>query len=113
MTLSMSRVVASTSNSGLRAPGAPTSASTAVPPRSGLGAVATGWQPMTMTAANKTAAVRRLREMLSYPYVGHRADQERGHENPGRPVDLPLEAPAGPIPAPQPTITTADRAAQA
>src|SRR5665213_4540556 len=99
MTLSMSRVVASTSNSGLRAPGAPTSASTAVPPRAGLGAVATGWQPMTMTAATTTAAARRLREMLSNPYVGDRADQERGDETPCRPVDLPLEPPAGSIPA--------------
>src|SRR6266850_4664875 len=112
----MSRVVASTSNRGLRTPGAPTSASTAVPPRAGFGAVATGWQPMSATAASAAAAASRLTRMRSQPVrdpdVGHRADQEGGDENPGRPVDLALQAAARPVTPAQPSIAAADGAAQ-
>src|ERR1700694_521623 len=113
MTLSMSRVVASTSNRGLRGPGAPTSASTAVPPRAGLGAVATGWQPMSATAAIATTAARRLPKMSLHPYVGQRADQECRDKDPRRPVDLAFQAAAGPVPAAHATIATANRAAKA
>src|SRR5712691_1959934 len=113
----MSRVVASTSKSGLSTPGAPTSASTAVPPRAGFGAVATGVQPMSTTAASAAAAASRLTRMSSQPVrdpdVGNRADQEGGDENPRRPVDLALEAPARPITAAEPAIAAADGATQA
>src|SRR5439155_6515231 len=110
----MSRVVASTSNSGLRTPGAPTKASTAVPPRAGLGAVATGWQPITnATVAIAAAAASRLLEMSPHPYVGQRAHQEGNDQDPGRPVNLPLESAAGSIPAAQPTVTAADGATKA
>src|SRR3989442_3944712 len=110
----MSRVVASTSNSGLRTPGAPTKASTAVPPRAGLGAVATGWHPMTnATVAIAAAAARRLLEMSPHPYVGQRAHQEGNDQDPGRPVNLPFESAAGSIPAPPPPPTPPRRATQA
>src|ERR1700694_926481 len=113
MSLSTSRVVASTSNNGLRTPAAPTRASTAAPPRAGLGTVATGWQPMSTTAAIAAVAAMRLPEMSLHPYVGHRTDQESGDEDPCRPVDLPLEPAAGPIPTAEPPISAADGATQA
>src|SRR3977135_390508 len=116
MTLLMSRVVASTSNSGLRTPGAPTTASTAVPPRAGLGAVATGWQPMSTTAALAAAAAKRLtgmsRQPVGYPDARQGREKEGADEHPCRPVDLSLEAAAGPVPAAKPAVSAADRAAQ-
>ncbi len=57
MTLSTSRVVSSCSNSGLSAPGVPTSASTAVPPFAGLGAVAIGWQAHRKSAASAATEI--------------------------------------------------------
>src|SRR5487761_1028842 len=117
MTLSTSRVVASTSNRGFSTPGAPTSASTAVPPRLGFGAVATGWQPMSTTAASAAEAARRLTRMSSQPIgdpdVGDRGDQEGGGEHPRGPVDLTLEAPARPVPAAESPIAAADGATKA
>src|SRR5487761_161854 len=117
MTLSTSCVVASTSNRGLRTPGAPTSASTAVPPRAGFGAVATGWQPMSTTAASATAAASRLLRMCGQivgdPDVGDRTSEEGGDEDPRRPVDLTLEAAAGPIAPAEAAVAAADGAAKA
>src|SRR5665213_1725129 len=116
MTLSTSRVVASTSNSGFSTPGAPTSASTAVPPRAGFGAVATGWQPKSTTAASATAAASRLLRMSGQPVgdpdVGNRADQERAGKDPRRPVDLALQPTARPITSAQPAIAASDSATQ-
>src|SRR5487761_659692 len=117
MTLSTSCVVASTSNRGLSTPGAPTNASTAVPPRAGFGAVATGWQPMSTTAASAVAAARRLSRMSSDPVgdpdIRDRADQERGDEDPRRPVDLALQPASRPITSANSPIAATDSATQA
>src|ERR1700730_18331139 len=112
MTLSTSCVLASASNNGLRTPDAPTSASTAVPPRAGFGAVATGWHASSTTAAATMAAARRLLRMSRHPDVGQGAHQEPRSEDPGRPVDLPLETAAGSIPSAESTVSAADRPAQ-
>src|SRR5260370_11998842 len=101
----MSRAESLTSTSGLRTPGWPTSASTAVPPRAGLGTVATGWQAARASAAATAAVTRRLRELMGLDVrEDDGAHQERGGKDPGRPVDLPLQPPAGAgTPAPPPT----------
>src|ERR1700682_2952691 len=114
MRLSTSRVLSTDSKRGFRTPAAPTSASTAVPPRAGLGTVAPGWHP---TSANDTAAHAAARicllEMGSYPDEGQRANQERGDKNPRRPVDLALQAATGAIPAAAAPIASTDRATKA
>src|SRR5258708_32010829 len=104
MRLSTSRVLSTDSKSGLSTPAAPTSASTAGPPRAAFGTVATGWHPTRARTTAAAAAVNsRLREMGSHPDEGQRADQEGGGEHPGRPVDLALQPAAGAInPAPPP-----------
>src|SRR5579859_8044332 len=112
MTLSTSRVVSSCSNSGFSAPGAPTSASTAVPPRAALGTVAIGWHPARASAA-KAMAARPLLQMSVHPDVGDRADQECGGDDPGGPVDLPLEAAACAVTAADAAVAAADRPSQA
>src|SRR5579872_301130 len=100
MTLSTSRVVSSCSNSGLSAPGVPTSASTAVPPRAALGTVAIGWHAATRSTAVTATAIpaawlrRALLRMSRHPDVGDRADEKGGRDDPGGPVDLALQAPA-------------------
>src|ERR1700686_3855677 len=114
MTLSTSLVLSTDSKSGLRTPAAPTSASTAVPPRAGFGTVATGWQPRRTTTAASAAVSRRLSEITG----SQRGEDDRTHEegndqDPGRPVDLALQAAACPIPAAAPVAATADRAAEA
>src|SRR5207247_6792636 len=91
--------------------GWPTSASIAVPPFAGLGTVATGWHPAIASTAAKAAAAR-LREMRYHPDVGDRADQECGHDDPRRPVDLALEAAPAPISAHDAVAAAADRAAE-
>src|ERR1700716_2030502 len=114
MRLSTSRVLSTDSKSGLRTPAAPTSASTAVPPRAGFGTVATGWHPTRARATAAPAAVSsRLLEMGSHPDEGQRADQEGGGEHPRRPVDLALEPAAGGIPAAAPRAPTTKRSPQA
>src|ERR1700682_5948667 len=114
MRLSTSRVLSTDSKRGLRTPAAPTSASTAVPPRAGFGTVATGWHPPSARATVASAAANsRLLEMGSHPDEGQRADQEGGGEHPGRPVDLALEPAAGVIPAAAPITATADGSAEA
>src|SRR3981081_3656320 len=114
MTLLTSRVLSTVSKSGFRTPGGPTSASTAVPPRAGLGTVATGWHPTSASdAAAHAAASIRLLEMGSYPDEGQRADQESGDEHPRGPVDLALQAAAGAIAAAPAVATTADRSSEA
>src|SRR5712691_3222740 len=99
MTLSTSRVLSTVSKSGLSTVALPTNASTAVPPRAGLGTVATGWHPINTTTSAAAPAESRLREMRSHPDERERADQECGDKDPGGPVDLSLETSAGPIPA--------------
>src|ERR1700688_2311003 len=114
MRLSTSRVLSTVSNSGFSTPAAPTSASTAVPPPAGCGTVATGVQA---TSANTTAAIAavtcRLLEMGSHPDEGQRADKEGGDEDPGRPVDLALQAATRAIPAAEPAVASADRSSEA
>src|SRR5579859_1927904 len=110
MTLSTSRVVSSCSNSGFSAPGDPTSASTAVPPRAALGTVAIGWHAAMARAAMATAA-HPLR-MSRHPDVGDRADEECRRDDPGGPVDLALEAPARPVSTADAAVTASDRPAQ-
>src|SRR5215475_10546221 len=97
MTESTSRVVSSCSKSGLRAPGVPTSASTAVPPFAGFGTVAIGWHPYVSSAESartEIPAMRviRLLDIGRDPDVGHRGDQKGDRDDPGRPVDLALQA---------------------
>src|SRR5579872_6195953 len=121
MTASTSREVSSFSKSGFRAPGVPMSASTAVPPLAGFGTVAMGWHAPTSSssAAPSTeilAAVPRvsgLLEMRRDPDVGHGRHEERHRDDPGRPVDLALEAAPRPVAAAQPLAAAADRPAQA
>src|SRR5438093_2037244 len=118
ITLSTSRVVSSCSNSGLRGPGEPTSASTAVPPFAGLGSVAMGWQAATASTATRPSAApatrvkRKTLLELRHPDVGDRADEEGEYDDPGGPVDLTLEAAARPITATEAVAPTSDRPAQ-
>src|SRR2546421_1927429 len=113
MRLSTSRVLSFVSNSGLSTVGCPTSASTAVPPRAGFGTVATGWHAVSpRAAANATAKNLRL-EMRCHPDVGDGADQESGHEDPRRPVDLALEAAPRAVSAAKTVPAAADGAAEA
>src|SRR5258708_24952664 len=96
MTLSTSLVLSTDSKSGFRTPAVPTSASTAVPPRAGFGTVATGWQPTRTTTAASAAVTSRLSEITG----SQRGEEDRAHEegddqDPGRPVDLALQAAAG------------------
>src|SRR5205807_2664811 len=113
MRLSTSRVLALVSNRGLSTDGWPTSASTAVPPRAGLGTVATGWHPASARTAANAATQRLPREMRRHPDVGYRADEERDDQDPGGPVDLALEAAPGAVPAAEPGVAAADRPAEA
>src|SRR5713226_1719385 len=108
MTLSMSRVVSTDSNSGLSGPATPTRASTAVPPRAGLGTVATGWHPPSAITAAIAAMRNRLPVMGFQVDVGDRADQEGHDQDPGRPVDLALQAAAGAVTAAQPAVPATD-----
>src|SRR5258707_8867853 len=117
MTLSTSRVVSSSSNRGFSAPGVPIRASTAVPPLAAFGTVAIGWQADTTSASAKTeiptirdTGLRTL--MRRHPDDGYGADQEGGHDDPGGPVDLALEAAARAVTAAQAVATTTDRAAE-
>src|SRR5260221_13131587 len=95
MTLSTSRVLSTVSNSGLSTVALPTNASTAVPPRAGLGTVATGWHPINTSTSAAAPVASRLREMRSHPDEGKRTDQEGGDQHPGGPVDLALRPAAG------------------
>src|SRR6266511_4758177 len=95
MTALTSRVLSLDSNRGFRMVAGPTSASTAVPPRAGLGTVATGWHPPRARTAANAAAAPLLRQMRRNPDVGNRADEKTGDQDPGRPVDLPFEASPG------------------
>src|SRR5437879_4841504 len=113
MRLSTSRVLALVSNSGLSTDGWPTSASTAVPPRAGLGTVATGWHPASARTAANAATKSLPREMRRHPDVGYRADEERDDQDPGGPVDLAPEAAPGAVPAAEPGVAAADRPAEA
>src|SRR5205807_521661 len=113
MRLSTSRVLALVSNSGLSTDGWPTSASTAVPPRAGLGTVATGWHPASARTAANAATTRLPREMRRHPDVGYRADEERDDQDPRGPVNLALEAAPGAVPAAEPGVAAADRPAEA
>src|SRR5882672_271434 len=97
MTLSTSRVLSTDSKSGLSTFAPPTNASTAVPPRAGLGTVATGWHPINTSTSTAAPVESRLREMRSHPDERERADQEGGDQHPGGPVDLALETSAGAI----------------
>src|ERR1700674_798401 len=101
MTLSTSRVLSTDSNSGFRTPAAPTRASTAVPPRAGLGTGATGWHPTRATVTAAIAAMsRRLPEITGSQRCEHdRADEESDDQDPRGPVDLALQAPTGAVAA--------------
>src|SRR5438477_11608567 len=99
MRLSTSRVLALVSNSGLSTDGWPTSASTAVPPRAGLGTVATGWHPASASTAANAATTRLPREMRLHPDVAYRADEERDDQDPRGPAHLTPESPPRPLPA--------------
>src|SRR6266849_2953271 len=112
MRLSTSRVLSLDSNSGLSTLGCPTRASMAVPPRAAFGTVATGWQaPRTRTAAN-AAAISLCLEMRRDPDVGDRAGEEGDDNDPGRPVDLALEAATGPVPTAEPGVAATDGATE-
>src|SRR5450759_287634 len=116
MRLSTSRVLSTDSNSGFRTSAAPTSASTAVPPRAGLGTVATGWHPTSATtpSAANAAPRNRLSEITgSQRGEDDGADQESDGQHPCRPVDLALKAAARAIPATAPVAASADRSAKA
>src|ERR1700693_1052557 len=115
MTLSTSRVLSTDSNSGFKTPAAPTSASTAVPPRAGFGTVATGWHPTSATTIAAIAAMRcRLPEITgSQRGEDDRARQEGDNQDPGGPVDLALQAAAGAIATARSVATSADRSAEA
>src|SRR5260370_16703894 len=104
MMLSTSRVLSTDSKSGFRTPAAPTSASTAVPPRAGFGTVATGWHPTSATTIAAIAATRgRLPEITgSQRGEDDRAHHERNDQAPGRPLDLPLQSAPPAIPPPLP-----------
>src|SRR5256885_6350193 len=118
MTLSTSRVVSSSSNRGLSAPGVPIRASTAVPPFAAFGTVAIGWQADSTRASAKTA-IPTIRDtglrtlMRRHPDDGYGADQEGRHDDPRGPVDLALEAATRAVTAAQPVATATDRAAEA
>src|SRR5260370_17506754 len=107
MRLSTSGVRWTASKSGLRTPAAPTSASTAVPPRAAFGTVATGWHPTRARTTAAAAAVNsRIREMGSHPDEGQRADQEGGGVHPARTVVFaPPPAPV-PVTPPPPAPAT-------
>src|SRR5579859_1177552 len=114
MTLSTSRVLSSFSKSGFNTEAAPTSASTAVPPRAGFGTVATGWHAMSVNAAVKAAAASRLREIVgSHVRQRDRADKEGRGQDPRGPVDLTFQAPAGAIATADAVPAPADRAPEA
>src|SRR5438270_8026482 len=120
MTASTSRVVSSCSKSALRAPGVPTSASTAVPPLAGFGTVAIGWHALTSSSAIPSteipAAFPRdsgLLEMRRDPDVAHRRDEEGHRDDPRRPVDLALEPAPGPVATAQAVAAAADRPTEA
>src|ERR1041384_121878 len=101
MTRLTSRVLSFVSNSGLRTVAWPTSASTAVPPRAGFGTVATGWHPTSARAAANAAAADLRPRMRRHPDVRDRADEKAGDQDPGGPVDLPLETASRPVAAAQ------------
>src|SRR5579864_696757 len=116
MRLSTSRVLSTDSNSGFSTPAAPTSASTAVPPRAGFGTVATGWHPTRATtpSAARAALRRRLSEITgSQRGEDDRAHQEGDDEHPRGPVDLALQAATSPVPASAAVAASTDRSAQA
>src|SRR4029077_7782199 len=128
MTLSTSWVLASPSNSGLRMVGEPTRASTAVPPRWGLGGVTGDWHPASAIAAATAPANQMsptfgvpatasrdcaLAEMSFHPDVGDRAHEKAARQDPRGPVDLALETPAGAVAAATRIAAAADRPAQA
>src|SRR6267142_1780307 len=108
MTLSTSRVLSTVSKRGFSTLAPPTNASTAVPPRAGLGTVATGWHPINTRTSAAAPAEARLSEMRSHPDECERADQEGGDQHPRGPVDLALETPAGAIPAASSVAASAD-----
>src|SRR5712664_578288 len=114
MTLSTSRALSSASNSGFSTPARPTSASTAVPPRAGLGTVATGWHATSATSTMPATRSRRndLLRMSRHPDVAQRAQKKRDRQHPRGPVDLPLQPAAGAVPAAQPVTAAADGAAE-
>src|SRR2546430_15434060 len=87
----------------------PISASTAVPPRAGLGTVATGWHAPTTRTIASAATMNLRREMRCHPDVGHRADQEGCDEDPGGPVDLKHEAAPRAVASAEPVAAAADR----
>src|ERR1700682_3327770 len=115
MTLSTSRVLSTDSKSGFSTPADPTSASTAVPPRAGLGTVATGWHATSATATAAVAAMsRRLPEITgSQRGEDDRADEEGDDKHPRGPVDLALQAAAGAVSAAVPVPPSADSSAKA
>src|SRR6267142_1971577 len=108
MTLSTSRVLSTVSKRGFSTVALPTNASTAVPPRAGLGTVATGWHPINTSTSAAAPVASRLREMRSHPDEGKRTNQEGGDQHPGGPVDLALEPAAGAIPATSSVAASAD-----
>src|SRR3989442_15401337 len=112
MTLSTSRGLSHSPKRGLRTPARPASASTAVPPRAGLGAVATGTQLANATAINAVAPARNLLGMCRHPDVGDRTDEEGRGQHPCGPVDLALEAATCAVPTAQSVAAAADRATQ-
>src|SRR5947199_7190243 len=107
------RVLAVVSNRGLSTVGWRTNAATAVPPRAGLGTVATGWHATSARAAANAAAKRLRLEMRRHPDVGDGADQETDDQDPRRPVDLALEAAPRAVPAAKTVPAAADRATKA
>src|SRR5207253_7037268 len=60
------------------------------------------------TAASRAAALLLLAEVLPDPDVGNRADEERGDDDPGGPVDLPLQTPPRAVATTKPVASAAD-----
>src|SRR5205823_1138815 len=71
------------------------------------------WHAATAKAAMAAAARAPPLRMSRHPDVGDRADEERGRDDPGGPVDLALEAAARAVTAADAAVAAADRPSQA
>src|ERR1700737_4929662 len=115
----MSRALSSTAKRGLSDGASPTTPPPPVPPRCGpcLRMAAAGSQAATTARLSASAAIsparRRLLGMSADPDVGDGDDEERGHHDPGRQIDLALEAPPRAVAAADSPVTAPDRAPEA
>src|SRR5260370_17716457 len=105
MGLGTSRALWRAPKGGFSAPARRTSASTAVPPRAGFGAVATGWHATSATSTIPPTRSRRtdLLRMSRPPAVAQRAEQQRDREHPRAPLHPALPPPSRAATAPPPS----------